>query len=297
MLKIWCLGFNWHSIMENAIGCAIGSIVAIAASILIYWVTVFQTKKEIDRQRLTEETNQLLGFRLMLEEGIKVSGILLNNLKNMILKLQNHPNNFPLLESPSFGSIRKIVRDITVERTGLTYMKHLANENVSEEFFSILRSIDYLDDEFMNIQETVKRAHLNHYDRVIRVSNSLDLCDKIIVDSLQFLGWQVYGNSLREIKQKFGNERGDLSNIDAVNTLYFLPMRDLMDNLIREGKSDDFVINFTYNITKGIEYYNQLGSGYDAFIGTMEQIVSEFEKSLDLLKSRANRILNYQFNN
>ena len=59
-LQIKVLGFSdavyWNNVIQNAIGCAIGSIVAIGISILIYWLTIQATNKATRQAIALSET-------------------------------------------------------------------------------------------------------------------------------------------------------------------------------------------------------------------------------------------------
>lgn len=286
----------WNSVFQNAIGCAFGSLAAIIISIVIYKETVRESNEAVKNERLTSETNQLKAFKLMLQEVIRISNKMVEFIEEFIPALKTQPSKFPKVQVTSLGSLKRIIDTITVEKTGMTYMKYFVSEDSTKEFLDILKVVDYLYSEFGEFQEVVKRASLNHTARLVRVADILDLADKILLDNIGSANdVPAITQRINSIKENFSRNRGDLSDMSSVNNLYFVPMRDLMMNVLGNDMVNDFTKNFTHTVTKGIEYYNQVRSGYDQFISEVGGILSTVNENLPTLKTNAGKIINSSF--
>ncbi len=164
-------------------------------------------------------------------------------------------------------------------------MKHFPAENSAGEFISLLEVIDYLYVEFSQLQETTKMASLNHNNRLLEVSNNLDAADKLILDNLESLNGTDLNKLIQEIKINFAQKRGENSDIHKVNSLYFIPMQILMKRVLESGFINEFVKNFTYAISKGIEFYSYVGSGYDRFHVEMLELQTKIDKNIEKTKA------------
>ena len=287
-----CISGYWASVFQNAIGCAIGSAIAILVSFFIYWLTNRHNKQTAKREKLADEINQLKAFKLMLQRSIKNTDQLIDHVDVFIPKLKNHPTDFPLLEITSLGNFRRIIESISIEKTGTSYIKHLPSDNAVKEFTSILESIDFMHDAFIGMQEVVQRASLNHFDRVKKVSNRFDIIDKMAIDVISDPRSQSQIiQRIGAIKTNFINERGDLSNVESVNNFYFLPMQSLMREVVSAQMFHPFVVDFSYNLSKGIEFYIQIGTGYDKFVSEMEGMEKTLKENIEKLKGLSEKIL------
>jgi hypothetical protein len=97
----------------------------------------------------------------------------LENISAFITELRLHPNTFPLLSIHTLGNLKRIIDTITIEKTGLTYMKHFQSNTSAIEFTSILNTVDYLYFELSGLPTLVERASLNHSERQMNIETSL----------------------------------------------------------------------------------------------------------------------------
>jgi hypothetical protein len=134
----------WSDVIENAIGCTIGSLIAIVVSLIIYWLTIRGAEKSSRRAGELLERNQLIAFALMIRDAINFTEKQSANARKFIDALKNHPNTFPLLQMQPLGTLKRLIDTITVEKTGLTYMKYYPGKNSAKEFIGILDTVDYL---------------------------------------------------------------------------------------------------------------------------------------------------------
>ncbi len=170
-------------------------------------------------------------------------------------------------------------------------MKYFLGQNSAGEFISILESVDYLYAEFNQLYEMIKMASLNHQDRLNKVSDKFDIADELILENLEYLEEINLNNDIQKIKTNFAKKRGDLSDIHAVNSLYFVPMQQFMRKVLESGHMDKFVKNYTYAISKGVEFYSYLGNGYERFYDEMVEIENKINTNIAELKVRADNIL------
>ena len=283
----------WNDVIQNAIGGSVGSIIAIAVSFLIYWLTIRETNASAIKTKKDRESNQLKAFAVMLQDAIKMTKSQSAAISEFIEKIKKHPNEFPVPIIYPLGNLKRIIDTITIERTGITYMKYFSGKGSAKEFTSILEIIDYLYAEFQGMVGLTQRASLNHYDRKLAVSRAFDDSNKLVIDYIERMSEaDVFSQKIRQIKINFDTNRGSVDNIDSVNTLFFLPLNNFIKRLLSNGTKTNYILDLFYITSRGIEYFEYIASGYKKFENEMIGIESEVKENLRKLESVSLKILN-----
>lgn len=286
----------WNDVIQNAIGCSIGSIVAIAFSFLIYWLTVRQANASTIKANKDRENNRLKAFGVMLQDAIKMTKNQSTAISEFIEKIKKLPNEFPMPVIYPLGNLKRIIDTITIESTGITYMKYFPCKDSAKEFTGILEIIDYLYAEFQGIVGLTQRASLNHYDRKLEVSRTFDDSNKLVIDYIERMNEaDVIRQRIRQIKINFDTNRGSIDNIDSVNTLFFLPLNNFIKEILSKGIKTNYILDLFYVTSRGIEYFENIASGYKKFENELIGIESEVKRNLFKLESVASKILNSSY--
>jgi hypothetical protein len=286
----------WNNVVQNAIGCAIGSIVAIGFSYLIYRWTIKQNNATIIEANKLRESNQLKALAVMLQDAIKMVKNQSKAIKKFIDELKKQPNEFPKITINPLGNLKRIIDTITIEGTGLTYMKHFSSKNSAKEFTSILELIDYLYAEFQGLEGLIQRASLNHHDRKIAVSKVFDYTNKLVLDYISRMPEiDIICQGIKQIKINFDNNRGSFDNIGSVNALFFVPLNNFIREMLNKGVKTDYSLELVYATSRGIEYFENIGSGYTKFENEMIGIETEVNINLPKLEAAASKILMSSF--
>ncbi len=282
----------WQSVVQNAIGCAIGSIFAIAISILIYWLTIIQAERASKKAAELIEQNQLKAFAMMVKDAINFTERQVANTREFNEKLKPHPNTFPLLHMQPLGALTRIIDAITVEKTGMTYMKQFPGKDSAKEFIAILDAVDYLNTAYLTIKDQLERASDNNTDRAYKISDYFDISDKLLWDYFaEAPATDEVAKQIWSIKHEFLNNRKDGSDIHYVYDSYFLPLWEFTNKAINVPKPTPFIVNLHYNLGKGVEHYRYWNNGYDLFAGEMSEVQGDIDASLSKLKNWAAKIL------
>ena len=298
-IKVPCFsdGVYWNNVLQNAIGCAIGSFVAIGISILIYWLTIRATNKTTRQAISTSETNQLSAFALMLELAVEMATNQIKNLNEFLASVRAHPSTFPIPAVHPLARLKRITDTISIESTGLVYIKYFPKQNAAKVFTKILDHIDYLYAEINGLQEMIKFASLNHQDRLQRLSAIFDQTDKYIIDNI-IIPNRTEDIAKRICQQKavFVKSRKSPDDIEPLDNYYFSPITHLLAEYLRGGGEDTMYAQLIYLTSKGLEYYGYIHAGYSKFEKELEGIVAETNKNLTSLREMSNPLLTSRFN-
>lgn len=282
----------WNNVIQNAIGGTIGSFIAIYVSIKIYWQTEKKSQVAATEATKFKEENQLKAFALMLRDATKMVKQQSEAVNKFIDELKKQPDEFPKINVYPLGNLKRIINNITIEGTGLTYMKYFPSENSAKEFTGMLELVDYFYYEFNGLGSLVQRATLNHLDRRIEVSKTLERINKYLIDyGGQTQSFGNAGQRIMEIRANFDTNRGSLDNTKSVNDLFFKPLNQLMIEFIRNGNKTSFTTDLAYDSSRGMEFFGYIGAGYLQFEKEMEGIKNEVNKNVEKLETVTTKIL------
>lgn len=297
-IKVPCLSHwvYWNNVIQNAIGCAIGSVVAIGISILIYWLTIRATNKATRQAIATSETNQLSAFALMLELALEMVTNQVKNLREFLASIQAHPSTFPIPAMHPLARLKRITDTISIEGTGLVYIKYFPKQDAAKEFTKLLDHIDYLYAELNGLQEMIKLASLNHQDRLLRLSAIFDQTDKFVIDNIIIANkTDEIAKRIRQQKAAFVKSRNSPDEIEPLYSFYFSPITQLLADYIREGGEDPTYSQLVYLTSKGKESYGYIIAGYSKFEKELDVIIAEVSKNLATLTQMSGTLLNSRF--
>jgi hypothetical protein len=282
----------WQSVVQNAIGCTIGSFLAIGASVLIYWLTIHKANRTAKVALQQEELNRVRAFAVMVVDAKYVVEKQLKHIESYIELLKGQPRRFPKITLVPLGKIQRIVDTITVEETGLAYMRHFPFDNSASEFTQILDYFDYFFSELGGLAELVKMATLNHEARANSYSDLLDELNKLIVANSANNGTSEVIEKVREIRAEYARMRGGSGDIEAAQDKLVWPLFHYLRTVGAEKvREDDFCRNLFYTSSQLIEYYALIPDGYANFQDEMEGIGRNVRSNLQNLEQTASRLL------
>ena len=284
---MYFLCFNWHDIFQNAIGCTIGSFVAICISYLLY----LGTNKNATKNKIAEEKNQLKAFALMLANALKMSKQQTSAFESFLLEVKKHDSEFPLPIIYPTAELARIVNTITIEKTGLAYMKFFSNDNSAKEFTDIIKGVDFLYAEFTELYSHIKRANQNHFERKVRFSNVFDVSSKFINNYWLNNKEDKIAISLLMAKHNFDTQRKDLSDLEIVKSLFFEPVNQLVLSLVKQDFENFYLNELFFYTSKGKEYYKDIIVGYEKFEKEIETILGDLDSQIKKLENDSSEIL------
>jgi hypothetical protein len=300
LLQIKVPGFSdgvyWNNVVQNAIGCAIGSVVAIGISILIYWLTIRATDKAARQALAVSETKQLSAFAMMLELAIEMATNQAKNLHEFVTNIRAHPSTFPIPAMHPLSRLKRITDTISIESTGLVYIKYFPKQEAAKEFTKILDHVDYLYAELNGLQDMIKLASLNHQDRLQRFAAIFDQTDKYIIDNLIIPNkTDDIAKRIRQQKDVFLKSRNSRDDAEPLYKFYFSPITEILASYLRAGGDDTTYAQLVYLTSKGIEYYGYIIAGYEKFEKELEGIIATASKNLAALREMSSPLLSSRF--
>jgi hypothetical protein len=259
-------------------------------------LTIRATNRAAREATKLREANQLRAFALMLELAMEMVSKQVESIKQFVSDVESHPSTFPIPAMNPLGRLKRITDTISIENTGMVYMKLFANENPTIGFTKILDYADYLFTELSGLQEMVKYASLNHQDRLLKLSAIFEQTDKYIIDEILIAKKRdEMSTRIQQVRLEFNKSRSSPDEIAPLFNNYFSPLTQLIrDYMLREGQ-DETYLKLIYLSSKGEENYGYIITGYAKFAKELRGIIDEMEKNLKLLRTTSQPLLNSSF--
>lgn|GEM_PF-5411649 len=214
----------------------------------------------------------------------------------LITELTKYPTVFPILKMHTWGNLKRIIDTITVEKTGLAYMKHIQSDNSAEEFTSILNTVDYLYYELSGLPSFLERSSLNHTERQLEYREIFDLTDSLIRDYFSTAHAEdKIAIRIADIKNNYLRDRADETDLHYSCSNYLIPLLELLKELVYSNTINKFIEDLTFSVSKGIAFYKSIEIGYDKFGEELRVMKNEIDKNLFRLKEDSKKLLQSEY--
>jgi hypothetical protein len=291
-----CSGDYWNGVFQNAIGCGIGSFIAVLASIYIYRRQTRENNKSMLAAIELKERNQLKAFSIMLKNAIDPVTKQSQNFEALITEAMKFPTVFPLLKLHTWGNLKRIIDTITVEHTGLAYMKHIKSDNSAEEFTSILNTVDYLYFQMSGLPSFLERSSLNHSERQIEYRDVFDSVDTLIRNYVSTARAEdKIAIRITKIKGDYLLNRVDETDLLYTYSKYVIPVIEFMKELVYSNAINKFVEELTFLASKAEAFYKSIEVGYEKFADEVKVMKRDIDKNLSRLENDSKALLQSEF--
>jgi hypothetical protein len=282
----------WNGVFQNAIGCSIGSGIAIAISFYIYWLTIRENNKTLRIEKKIKEENQLKAFSLLLSKAIDDVNDQLKGLKTFNEEIKGKPHDFPRFVCKPNITLKRIIDQITIEKTGLTYVTFFNKSTSSNEFLAILNIVDCLFEEISNLSKSIDIARNQISDMRMGISDSHNnIIDKIMEYPANKDYLKVIAEDLSKIVLDFKATEDNFIDIHKVNDGFFTPLDICLKDAIKANQNEPSLLNlFTHN-NHAIWSYKALISQYDYFEKAFSEMYEVIDVYLEGLKKFSSTIL------
>lgn len=98
----------WEAVLQNAIGCTIGSLLAILASYLIYSLSTKQSRADQQLEKSTNEEEAYALFGLLMQNVCQASETMISNIDEFTKDLSQPNDNFPDLKYIPLNNFKRI---------------------------------------------------------------------------------------------------------------------------------------------------------------------------------------------
>ena len=279
----------WKGILQNGLGCTLGSFIGVGVTLLIYYKSITRDAKEKQKIKIEDQTKKLFIFSSLVKNVIPLVKQQRGHLKDFIEKIRENSIDLPLMTFVPLNDLKRIIDNISFEETGLAYIDKFGNDpETAKEFSNILGSVDYLHLEFDLIPGQMIRAQNFDYERKTKVQN-------IFAKSFEILGSYMLQQDLnnpneivteiQNVSFKFQEKHTDNYDIKFYNDNFFIPMNDLMVKFLSAGYRLPQFISVAQLTRDGKQFFGNIQSANLLLAESIENILTTVDEGIaDLLK-------------
>jgi hypothetical protein len=209
----------WAGVVQNAIGCTIGSFVAILVS---YWIYRRTTRND-RRNRANEAKDVLLYFKQTMETIIRIAKDQTANVQRYCDDIEENDLELPYLSFLPMYSLKRIAEGTSLDRTLVAYIRQFPSESNVKEFEALISAVEYFLAQFLLLPEEMRSTRLYDHERKTQYQ-------KIYKEAYDLLGFYIMTND-PALQTEFGQHVGDLieelrihhiDNYDIFTTIFSL---------------------------------------------------------------------------
>jgi len=177
----------WDVVLQNAIGCTLGSFVAIYVSWHIFkrsFEKTVEAKREEEQQK---KKDRLAYYKYILNEAYKTSISFNVNIKSFVDKINNNPVEVPPFVFLPLNSLKRAFETGMTDEVLFAFTeKHNDKEGVVDKFSRIYTITETLYTRFSHLKTQIDKAREFDHRRKIEVraaiNNSKNLLQKVITN-------------------------------------------------------------------------------------------------------------------
>lgn len=228
----------WSSVLQNALGCAAGSVAGIWISIWIYRNQNAQHEKELTTSKKQVENNLWMYFSKSLADIITSLEQQRNSIEEFIKVTKADPLNRSLLTIVPIHPIKRIIENSSLDEILIAHTNRFQDDpEATKKFSQILSTLDYLYLELDYLPGTFKRSMRADHKRRVEFSKLF----KFVWNSIgkQLVndpgGTEPATQDFIKVWQAFEAERKDPSDLRYAHDQLIIPMLRISSDLVGSG--------------------------------------------------------------
>jgi hypothetical protein len=239
------LGDYWNSVIQNAIGCALGSAAAIGIAIWIYRRQYRDNEKSRINAAEEIERNTLKYFSISIQEIITLVKEQIENNEEFLVIFRKDILDFPLITYLPLFPIKRIIDNTALDKILISYInKFSSKENVIKEFSELISILDYLYLELASLPELLERGIKYDHERQVKFSDGYkkvwDYCGAVIT------GYETTDtdavNTMKGIIAKFNDPNLQTDDIKYFYKNIIVPVNEYSVAMLESGRIYPVVI-------------------------------------------------------
>jgi hypothetical protein len=279
----------WENVGQNAIGCTLGSFLAISFSYVIYRVSVRKEEGVKQREVQMERNNTLKYFSELIKNIIQTTHAQVHCIDEFKDTVVGSVDKFPLMTMFPLYDFRRVSENLPLDKVLLSFTA--SGKNSVLEFREIIGNADFLTAQLSLISELLRSGKATHEKLFEEMYILVKEC-KVQVDGhlMRLKTDNESANKLYEFLQ-FGKQNAVIVNsVSSYYTRFILPLNRLMIEIIQYDRSMEF--QSLYDLTvEGIGLFERIVEQNRIIAQEFEGISGKIKSVLTVLEENAKEYL------
>lgn len=222
----------WGSVWQNAIGCTVGSFLAVFFSYLIYRFGLKKTEELKYREQDRERADSLKYFSELVSNIIETTHQQIAMIEEFREQIGTYPAKFELMTVLPIYDFKRVSENLFLDKLMLSFTSK--GDGSVKEFRKIIIDVDYLTTEFSFLPEQMKSGRLI-YEGLVEELYKLTLdCGKTINNYLLSLEKDSkHADALFQFLESTKGDSLDIKDAHGYHNLYIEPLNKVLIGIIQ----------------------------------------------------------------
>lgn len=271
----------WNAIWQNAIGCTFGSLLAISVTYLVYKLSNFDHRKEMNELRQVEQDEVLEYFSELLAQVLRSANQQNEHVEKFKDAINNNPIYVPLLSFISLFDFKRLAESQALDKMFFAYTKKFKAEDVVKKFRQIISAVEYLYTQFLGLPDHARLGSTFDHERKEQFRYLHREAYSILgqyLSTVNFNNPSAIDSSFMKVIDDFYANFNDASDIKFYNDHFFVPLNKLCVAILANGNRTATIMQLAELTRDGIGLY-------DSIIKHNHVLASEFQEIQTATKS------------
>jgi len=285
-----------YNVIQNVLGCTVGSFLAIFFAYHIYRLGQKQDVKKQNEDIRRREDAELGSFARLLAKSIQLVEVTVIFLRIYAeQRLAACPNEFPSISVAPTGILRNLLNTVTWKETSLIFVKRLPGKRSFDDFLDILQVIEFLD---LQISDAKSAFHKKN-DEYIALTRQFNKDFRLTRDLLMRYNEerktskrQDFDEKLRGLGSSLFTPGYDLQGFKLIYNSCFKEIATIIDNSPAFIQELETAKNLYISATEGRQTYESMMGLYSQYSASVLSVVDRLNEQIKNLKRVGKNLLN-----
>jgi hypothetical protein len=252
----------WDMVVQNALGCMIGSFLSIYVAFLIYRSSLNQMREDAATRERRDHANTRTYFTQTLNSMLSVSTTQLKNLKDFLHAISTDPTEYPLLPYTPMYEFKRVSESQNLDKILAAFTSIRTNSNETIHHFSdLIANVDYINAQMDIIVKQLEKAQLYDNDRKKQLKAAYG---KIFEYVGNLLSLQRYDytppvrQALESVVTDYKNTNGVLNDLKFVYESFIIPLNASMNHLYDNAERGPVVMQIITMTDEALRTYKEM---------------------------------------
>jgi hypothetical protein len=286
----------WKGVIQNGIGCTLGSLLAIAVSYAIYKAANIKSDREKNLNQEHEARDILIYFRGIVNNIIQISKQQVKNLEEYIERIHLNNIELPILSLVPMYSLKRVIEGESLDRILVAYVRQFPGENSVKEFGLIISAIEYLYGQFMMFPEEMKLAQnydldrKTQYQKLFRESHSL--VGKFMLNQ-DPSNPSPGASEIEPTMNDFAQHHTSTDDLPFYYQYFFEPINDTMVAMLSGVEKNPIFVQLAETTRDGKQMFNFIKSENSLFAESLRDVIPSLNEQIDKLQTNGANIIGF----
>ena len=280
----------WVGVFQNAIGCTIGSLAAIAAAYLIYWLT--NKHSRIDRAQ--EAKDLLIYFKGLVANVIQIAKNQTSNIEAYCLSIQEYDLQPAILRFLPMYNLKKIAEGDSMDRILIAYIRAFPGPADAIDFSNLISKVEYLYSQFLQLPEELNRTMIYDHERKMQLKrifqNAYALLREYTLQAEMMDPTNLF-DKIQHVVDQFNKHSVENYDIAFFNQYFFVPLNDILHAELVDGDPLPVIVSLSHLTREGASLFLEIKSQNQGSRRNMLEIIPSLQTAISQLETHASKVL------